>query len=73
MLDQIVDDPALQFERDDFEQKDADCQRQQQKLVETARTQHIAEDTARQFSAGFSPFRASGLPHRNPTDDAGPS
>jgi hypothetical protein len=41
--------------------------------VETARTQHIAEDTARQLTAGFSPFRASGLPRWNPTDDAGPS
>jgi hypothetical protein len=73
VLDQIVDDPALQFERDDFEQKDADCQRQQQKLVETARTQHIEEDTARQRTAGFSPFRASGRQPRNPTDDAGSS
>lgn len=43
MLDKIVDDPALQFERYNFEQKYGDRQRQQQKLVQTARREHIAE------------------------------
>jgi hypothetical protein len=47
VLDKIVDDPALQFERDDFKQKDADRQRQQKELVQPARPEHIAEDVAR--------------------------
>src|SRR6516165_2781286 len=46
VLDQVVDDPALQFERDDFYQKDADGQRQEQQLMRSAGRHHIAEDAA---------------------------
>ena len=64
MLDQIIDDPALQFERDDFEQKHAYCQRHQKKLMQRARPQHIAEDVARQLA------RRSGGECLDPGDDA---
>ena len=42
-------DSTLQLERDDFEEKDADGQRQEQELMHPARRHHIAEDAARQF------------------------
>jgi len=64
VLDQIVDDPALQFERDNFEQKDADRQGQQKELVQPARPQHIAEDIGRQRS------RRGGIEFMDPGDDA---
>jgi hypothetical protein len=63
VLDQIVDDPALQFKRDNFEQKYADRQRQQRKLVQTARPEHIAENTARQGIGG------GGIELMDPVDD----
>ena len=49
VFDEVVDDAALQLERDDFEEKDADGQRHEQQLVCPAGRQHIAEDAARQF------------------------
>src|SRR5580700_3123883 len=64
MLNQIVDDAALQFERDNFEQKDADRQRQQNDLVQPARAEHIAEDIARQRS------RRGDIEFMDPGDDA---
>jgi hypothetical protein len=46
MFDEIVDDPALQFERHDFEQEYADGQQHDDQLVPSARCQNIAEDVA---------------------------
>jgi hypothetical protein len=48
VLDQIVDDSPLEFERYHFEQEDGDRQRQQQQLVHGARLQYVAKDVARQ-------------------------
>ena len=52
MLDEIVDNPALQFERDDFQQSDATRQYQQRQLMQAARGEHIAIDIARQPTRG---------------------
>jgi hypothetical protein len=41
MLDHVIDDPALQLQRYDFEQEDGDGQRDQTQLVPTARFQNI--------------------------------
>jgi hypothetical protein len=43
VLDEVVDDPALQLERHDLEQKYTDGQQQEKYLVPAARLQNIAE------------------------------
>jgi hypothetical protein len=52
VLDEIVDNPALQFDRDDLQQSDAACQQQQCQLMHPARGEHIAIDIARQPTRG---------------------
>jgi hypothetical protein len=64
VLDQIVDDPPLQFERNDFYQRDADGQRHQEQLMYRARRRHIAEDAARQRA------RRGGIEFVDPGPDA---
>src|SRR6516225_8452315 len=66
VLDEVVDDAALQLERDDFYQKDGDGEDQEQQLMERARRQHIAKDTVRQLVGRDSPEPAdpSYQPHR---------
>ncbi len=47
-LDEVVDSPPLQFERHDIEQKHDDRQQRQQRLVNRARRDDIAEDVGGQ-------------------------
>ena len=49
MLHEVVDDPALQLERHDLEQKYTDGQQQEKQLVQTLRFQNIAEYVAGHF------------------------
>ena len=49
VLDEVVDHPALQLERHDFEQKHGDGQHHQGQLVPTARFQNIAVYVAGDF------------------------
>src|SRR3954469_244009 len=50
VLGEVVDDPALQLERHDFEQKYGDSQHHQPQLVPAARFQNVAEYVAGHFS-----------------------
>src|ERR1700737_264208 len=49
VLDEVVEDPALQLERHDLEQKYTDGKQQEEQLVPTARLQNIAEYVAGHF------------------------
>ena len=66
VLDEVVDDPALQFERHDLEQEHHDGQHHQERLVPAARRQHIAEYVIR--DAGY---RLSGAPATAAADIGG--
>jgi hypothetical protein len=50
MLDEVVDDPALQRQGHNFKEEHTDGQQHQEQLVQRARLQNIAVNVARHFA-----------------------
>ena len=53
VLDKVVDDPTLQFQRDDLEEGDDTRQHQQRQLMRRTGGEHIPVDIARQPAIGW--------------------
>ena len=58
VLHDVVDDPALEFERHDLDQEHRDGQQDQEELMDGAGPQHIAEDIGRKSDRSV-PFRSA--------------
>ncbi len=62
VLDEVVDDPALQLERRDFEQKHRDGQHHQRQLMPKAGCQDIAVDIVGDFARNARAHPPAGRP-----------